>query len=135
MAGTWRAGRNRREAGGMWCHPERNGDGCQARNGPVFSPEGARFDSPGRSPGSAGPGPFARAWNVADGREARRYRADSSVMRAALSPDGKTIAGCDNSRNVILWDAATGQELRRLGGLKQRCFPVVWAPDGSWLAT
>src|SRR5205085_1684790 len=64
-------------------------------------PHSLAFFPDGRTLLAAGQEPFARAWNVADGREVRRYPADSAVMGAALSPDGKTVSGCDNSRNVL----------------------------------
>ena len=37
------------------------------------------------------------------------------VLRTAISPDGRTVVTGDQSR-VIFWDAATGRELRRIGG-------------------
>jgi RNA polymerase sigma factor (sigma-70 family) len=37
------------------------------------------------------------------------------VLRTAITPDGRTAVTGDQSR-VIFWDAATGRELRRIGG-------------------
>jgi RNA polymerase sigma factor (sigma-70 family) len=51
----------------------------------------------------------------------------------AISADGKFLATCSQADVVLLWDAATGREVRRF-----RCWPSVvataFAPDGRTLA-
>jgi WD40 repeat protein len=84
------------------------------------------------------------AWSVADGREKRQFGGTSDVGCIAVSPDGKLLATGESDESVRLWDAATGQETRRLtlapndrpvGDDQVRLF-VMWArftPDGKSL--
>ncbi len=72
-----------------------------------------------------------------------RWRYIGTAISVVYSPDGKMIAtGAINEGPIILWDAATGKELRRLeeepgirGGFvfspdgKQ----LAWAKEGSWV--
>jgi WD40 repeat protein len=47
--------------------------------------------------------PFVRIWDVASGREVRQIgKTDSSLMSAALSPDGRTIAAGENGNTEAL---------------------------------
>ncbi len=77
-----------------------------------------------------------RLWDTATGKELRQFQLKGTAHVAA-SPDGKTLAGADESEGVIyLWDAATGKEIRRLkssrsgfGGI----LPVAFSPDGRRL--
>ena len=57
------------------------------------------------------------------------------VWSVAFSPDGKTVATCDDDSKVRLWDAATGQELRTLQGHTNTVWSVAWSRDGHKLAT
>src|SRR5262249_36184298 len=51
----------------------------------------------------------------------------------AISPDGKLLAvPCGHT--VVLFDAATGKELRHLTGPEARVFTVAFSPDGKRLA-
>ncbi len=51
----------------------------------------------------------------------------------AITRDGRWIAtGSHNGTNVIVWDAATGEPLRKLPLGASR---VAFSPDGKWLAT
>jgi hypothetical protein len=88
---------------------------------------------------SGNPAEPARAWDVATGRELRRYGGEEvRVMRGgyslSLSPDGKTLAGGSHKDfRPHLWDVSTSKELPLLGG--QNAYdPVAILPDGQHLA-
>ncbi|MCI0463450.1 MAG: WD40 repeat domain-containing protein [Gemmataceae bacterium] len=82
-------------------------------------------------------------WNVADGKELRRFQPSKVhpadyCTRADFSADGKLVAaGTDNgtgsAKEVFVWDAATGKELRRFRH-PTSVFVVALAPDGRTLA-
>jgi len=73
-------------------------------------------------------------WDVATGRELREFKNIKSVMCAALSPDGKLVAACENGPRVWIWDAQTGRELRKLVGKTGRSATLAWSPDSKWIA-
>jgi WD40 repeat protein len=64
----------------------------------------------------------------------------TKVFSAAFSPDGKQLATIGDDGTTIIWDANTGEELRRLPGTtrpsdlytEQR---MAYSPDGRLLAT
>lgn len=73
-------------------------------------------------------------WSTATGRERRRLKGSSSYHLAlAISTDGRTIATGGMDKDLLLLDAATGKEPRRL-----RTWPMsmqaVFFPDGKTLA-
>jgi WD40 repeat protein len=86
---------------------------------------------------------FVRLWNVASGREVRRW--DSPVgsyhTRAAFSPDGRFIAATEYSGAIFVWDTTTGKEVRRIAGPERvgvspsYTSALAWAPDGKALAS
>jgi len=66
-------------------------------------------------------------------RELGQHR--DSIMRMAMSPDGRTIATKDSAGRLNFWHAGSGQLLyslpsTRTGGYQE----VVFSPDGDWLA-
>ncbi len=84
-------------------------------------------------------------WDVASGKLLRRFDGlclAGSARSVALAPDGKTLAapvnrkgGGGSADQVVLWDTATGKELRRLGGpLGSACACLAFSPDGKLLA-
>src|SRR5579883_2189969 len=64
-----------------------------------------------------------------------RFRHIGDVISVAYSPDGKTLAsGQCNEGPIVLWDAATGKEVRRFNdepGVKRS---FAFSPDGKLLA-
>ncbi len=56
----------------------------------------------------------ARGWEVANGRVLKTFAPDAGVDAVIALGDGHRIATADRRKSVRLWDATTGQELRRL---------------------
>jgi dipeptidyl aminopeptidase/acylaminoacyl peptidase len=53
----------------------------------------------------------------------------------AFSPDGRRLASDGPKNRVLVWDAATGQELLSLGGHSGHVHSVSFSPDGRLLAS
>jgi RNA polymerase sigma factor (sigma-70 family) len=74
-------------------------------------------------------------WDVPARKHLRRIGGPDvySAIHITFSPDGKLLAQTSQRPDVILWDTATGREVRRL-----RCYPSTMAsafsPDGKTLA-
>jgi WD40 repeat protein len=65
-------------------------------------------------------GDTVRVEDVATGQEVRRFRAAPflrDVVHVAFSSDGRMLAAIGRYEAVVIWDAATGKELCRLGPL------------------
>jgi RNA polymerase sigma factor (sigma-70 family) len=96
-----------------------------------------------------------RIWNVEAGKEERSFQAvpkvekgqpHHHVWRAALAPDGKTMAVASDAVSarltfrgaphlVRLWDMASGQEKHMLDGHRDYVFDMAFSPDGRLLVT
>jgi RNA polymerase sigma factor (sigma-70 family) len=63
-----------------------------------------------------------------------RWRHGVMAFALAYSPDGKTIVTAGVGRALVLWNAATGKELRAFGGNAQPR-DVAFSPDGKMIAT
>jgi WD40 repeat protein len=63
-----------------------------------------------------------------------RFRHDGDVNTFALSADGKTLATA-SGQVVVLWDSATGKELRRLEGHTGTVRSLAFTADGRTLAS
>src|SRR5262245_63010464 len=69
----------------------------------VFAPDG-------RSLFTAGDDREVREWDLADGRQRRRFRGHrGGVTVLAISPDGQTLASGDSLGAIRLWDLKTGR--------------------------
>src|SRR5262249_35935058 len=71
------------------------------------------------------------AWDVAAGKEVRRWQSAEFVERAGLAPDGRLLASVGSS--VRLWDVQTGKERHALK-TPQACDWVAFSANGKTLA-
>jgi WD40 repeat protein len=81
-------------------------------------------------------------WDVSTGRELpRAFRETDGIITAALAPNGKTLAIGGNLRRgterccVVLWDLATGRELRTLTGHQTPVQALAFSADGARLTS
>ncbi len=71
-------------------------------------------------------------WDYSTGEKVREI--DGVGRALALAPDGKTLAAAGETRNVNLWDTATGRLLRTLP-TDAPVWSVAFSPGGDQLAT
>lgn len=77
-----------------------------------------------------------QVWNFAEAKSIWTIPAETYVDWAAWSPDGRMVAGADQrSRDVLLFDAATGALLTRFGGHTSTPFIFEFHPAGQWVAS
>ncbi len=72
-------------------------------------------------------------WEMRTGQMLRKIDQAEIKPPVAWSPDGKQLVS--GGKNVFLWDAETGKQLRRLRGHKVDVSELRWSPDGSRLAS
>jgi len=103
----------------------------------AFTPDGRYVLSAGRSDdGANGDGDIMLFPTAATGetRVVGRVPNGEWVLSLAVSPDGKTVASASLNAPVILWNLASGKEIRRL-----ECKGIRWSlsfsPDGKLLAS
>ncbi|HEV3262555.1 MAG TPA: WD40 repeat domain-containing protein, partial [Gemmataceae bacterium] len=105
----------------------------------AFSPAGkylvAAHTSWGPEPGGRPDGIGLRLWDLATGRELRRFHTPPAEIRAlAISPDGKTLAAGAND-TVFLWELASGKAHGRFPGHGERVWSLAFSPSGRLLAS
>lgn len=61
----------------------------------------------------------------------------ASISRVAFSPDGHSLLTVSSSTDnkAILWEVATGAELRRFSGHSQSIVDISFSPDGRFVLT
>jgi WD40 repeat protein len=75
-----------------------------------------------------------RLWDGVTGKELRPVGGElRSVACAALSPDGKVLAGAGRGTEVQLWDVPTGRPLRTFPGRPDNVRQLTFSPDGKLL--
>ena len=91
----------------------------------VFSPSGQQLFS-GDQDGNA------RLWDVASGRELRRYeKSDGFLCCLAVNPTGELLAvGGSFDAAVRLLEISSGRERRRFKGHNGAVNEVTFSPDG-----
>ncbi len=95
------------------------------------------FSPDGKTLASTGEDRAVRLWDLATGKELRRFLGHRSEPRAVgFSPDGKTVASAGlQGDSIRLWDAATGEERLRIDDVESWFGAVVFSPDGKTLAS
>jgi WD40 repeat protein/DNA-directed RNA polymerase specialized sigma24 family protein len=77
-----------------------------------------------------------RLWDPTTGTELRQFGDRSDFARTALSPDGKLIAASGkDGMSIVLYDAATGQKVRDIGGHASHLAWLRFTPDGRRLVS
>ena len=88
----------------------------------------------------------ARVWSLASGELLKVLRPpigsgnEGKLNAVAISPDGATVAAAGwtkagtNSRNIYLFDRASGRLQRRISGLPNVIYHLAYSPDGRYLA-
>lgn len=104
----------------------------KAVNGLALSPDGKTLAS------AVNEG-FLRVWDMPTRkcRFSMKGHEGSMVACVAISPDGKWLAsggGGDQARTLMLWELATGKEVRRFGGNLRTVQSVAFSPDSKLLA-
>ena len=134
------AGRSRRSGCGRWSCTRRPPAGYDTRIeiGGETLPDitAVRLRADGASIAAAVSDGSIRLWDLATGRERRRFAGDlTRTMSLAFAPDGRIMATAGSEGTAVLWDVATGRALARLEGHRGYILATAFSPDGRRLAT
>ncbi len=80
----------------------------------VFSPDGKKLASSGRTVGKNGEHTnyVIDLWDVATGKNLhQRVRHTGEINALVFSPDGRSLASASEDRTIRVWDVATGKEI------------------------
>ena len=127
-------------------HPQRlgpwlDGDARQIQD-TVYSPDGRLLATAHWYNGEPGE---VKLWDAKTGKLKLTLpvtKKDAGVLALAFSPDGRILAGsvgslpkAQPSGVVVLWDVASGRELKTLRGHSARITALAFTPDGRGIAS
>ncbi len=97
-----------------------------------FSRDGQWLATGGGVPSRSGE---LKIWNVADGHLIREIKDahTETIFAARFSPDGKQLASAAGDRFIKIFDAQTGETIRRLAGHTGHVLGLSWKADGKML--
>jgi WD40 repeat protein len=106
---------------------------------PAFTHHGAQLVVPEEERGQRGERKVRlRVWDVAGGKALRTLENDQEpgFGRGVITPDGRTLATCSGRAGGIeLSDVETGKRVALLAWPNEHGGPMVFSPDGKFLAT
>jgi WD40 repeat protein/serine/threonine protein kinase len=77
-----------------------------------------------------------RLWDLATGKEVRRFTGHESTVRTvAVTPDGQYVVSGSWDKTVRLWELATGKEVRWFTGHEDTVLSVAVTPDGQYVVS
>jgi WD40 repeat protein len=78
---------------------------------------------------------FAQLWDVATGREVRRFAEhDGELLSASFSPNGEAIVTASSDGTATIWDLS-GAKRMQLKGHQAPVVAAAFSPDGSLVVT
>jgi WD40 repeat protein len=79
-------------------------------------------------------GGVIRVWNAQSGRQVLRIHSGGTLMRLAISPDGRHVAVCMGDGKVGVWELGTGKCLHNLDTKRGGLHGIAFSPDGTRFA-